>query len=132
MRREAIMCIFYRGQSIYKISLCLVFSLLFLLLPVTGFSESLPKGLTRSGSVIIQGKTSDAIIVSERHFVVTEATTIVTMEGEKIQLSALPIPCKAEITYQLRMDQDPVTLSISIKQLLRGSSKTWPPPRSEG
>jgi hypothetical protein len=132
MRREPIMCIFYRGQSIYKISLCLVFSLLFLLLPVTGFSESLPKGLIRSGSVIIQGKTSDAIIVSERHFVVTEATTIVTMEGEKIQLSALPIPCKAEITYQLRMDQNPVTLKISIKQLLRGSSKTWPPPRSEG
>ena len=126
------MCIFYRGQSIYKISLCLVFSLLFLLLPVTGFSESLPKGLIRSGSVIIQGKTSDAIVVSERHFVVTEATTIVTIEGEKIQLSALPIPCKAEITYQLRMDQDPVTLKISIKQLLRGSSKTWPPPRSEG
>ena len=116
----------------YKISMCLVFSLLFLLLPVSGFSESLPKGLLRSGFVIIQGKTSDAIIVSERHFVVTEATTIVTIEGEKIQLSALPIPCKAEITYQLRMDQDPVTLSISIKQLLRGSSKTWPPPRSEG
>jgi len=132
MRREAIMCIFYRGQSIYRISLCLVFSLLFLLLPVTGFSESLPKGLIRSGSVIIQGKTSDAIVVSERHFVVTEATTIVTIEGEKIQLSALPVPCKAEITYRLRMDQDPVTLKISIKQLLRGSSKTWPPPGSEG
>jgi hypothetical protein len=132
MRREPIMCIYYRGQSIYKISLCLVFSLLFLLLPVTGFSESLPKGLLRSGFVIIQGKTVDAIIVSERHFVVTEATTIVTMEGEKIQLSALPVPCKAEITYLLRMDQDPVTLKISIKQLLRGSSKTWPPPGSEG
>ncbi len=132
MRREPIMCIFYRGQSIYKISLCLVFSLLFLLLPVTGFSESLPKGLIRSGSVTIQGKTSDAIIISERHFVITEATTIVTIEGEKIQLGALPIPCKAEITYQLRMDQDPVTLKISIKQLLRGSSKTWPPPGSEG
>ncbi|UCG66629.1 MAG: hypothetical protein JSW12_06335 [Deltaproteobacteria bacterium] len=123
---------FYRGQSIYRISLCLVFLLIFLFLPVTGFSESPPEGLIRSGSVIIQGKTSDTIIVSERHFVVTEATTIVTMEGEKIQLSALPVPCKAEITYQLRMDQDPVTLKIGIKQLLRGSSKTWPPPGSEG
>lgn len=126
------MCMFYRGQSIYRISLCLVFLLIFLFLPVTGFSESPPEGLIRSGSVIIQGKTSDTIIVSERHFVVTEATTIVTMEGEKIQLSALPVPCKAEITYQLRMDQDPVTLKIGIKQLLRGSSKTWPPPGSEG
>jgi len=132
MRREHNMCIFYKGQSICKISVCLVFLLLFLLLPVTGFSKSPPKGLIRSASVIIQGKTSDAIVVSERHFVVTEATTIVTMEGEKIQLSALPIPCKAEITYQLRMDQDPVTVSISIKQVLRGSSKTWPPPHSEG
>jgi len=81
---------------------------------------------------MIEGKTGDAVLVGERRFLVTEATTILTIEGEKIQLSALPVPCKAEITYQLRMDQDPVTLKISIKQLLRGSSKMWPPPRSEG
>ncbi|MBW2339248.1 MAG: hypothetical protein JRF50_02715 [Deltaproteobacteria bacterium] len=126
------MCIFYKGQSIYRISVCLVFLLLFLLLPVTGFSKSPPKSLVRSGSMIIQGKTSDAIVVSERRFLVTEATTILTVKGRKIQLSALPIPCKAEITYQLRMDQDPVTLKIKIKKLLKGSSKKWPPPRSEG
>ena len=126
------MCIFYRGHSIYKISLCFVFLLIFLLLPVTGISKSPPKGFIRSALVMIEGKTSDAIVVSERHFVVTEATTIVTAKGKKIELSALPIPCKAEITYRLRMDQDPVALKIRITQLLKGSSKGWPPQGLEG
>ena len=126
------MCIFCKGQSIYKISLCLVFLLIFLLLPVTGISKSPPKGFIRSALVMIEGKTGDAVLVGERRFLVTEATTIVTVKGKKIELSALPVPCKAEIKYLLRMDEDPVTLKISIKELLSGSSKTWPPPGLEG
>jgi hypothetical protein len=126
------MCICYKGQSIYKISLCLVFLLIFLLLPATGISKSPPKGFIRSALVMIEGKTGDSVLVGERRFLVTKATTIVTVKGKKIQLSALPIPCKAEIEYLLRMDEDPLTLKIRIKRVLRGARKTWPPPGLEG
>ncbi|NVL92102.1 MAG: hypothetical protein HWN71_03595, partial [Desulfobacterales bacterium] len=79
------------------------------------------------GLVKIDGKTNTAIIVKERHFSVTELTTILDVKGKKIQLDDLPIPCKAKIRYRLRMDQDPEALKVVVKKAFRGSSTAWAP-----
>lgn len=123
----------YRDHCIQAIVLWVVFLVLFLLSrPVIGFAENPPPlDLIRSGSMKIEGKTNTAIIVGERHFIVTESTTILNVNEKKIHLIDLPIPCKATIEYQLRMDQDPLTLKILIKQVLPGSSTLWPPPGPE-
>ena len=117
---------FHRGHCIQLIVLLAVFLMVFLLFnPVIGFAQSPQMGLKRSGSVKIEGKTIDAIIVAERHFIITESTTIMDINGKEIQLNDLPIPCEAKIQYRLRMDQDPVTLKIIIKRVLPGSSTAW-------
>jgi len=133
MRRDTLMHRFFKDNAIYRIALSFMF-LAFIIVanPAVGSPRSAPKSLDRSGNVTISGKTADAVLISERHFLVTESTIILDVRGKKIQLSDLPVPCDAEIEYRLSMDQDPVTLKITIKQLLKGSSKTWPPPRSEG
>jgi hypothetical protein len=119
---------FYRGQCIQPVVLWVALLLFFSLSkPVIGS----PQGLVRSGSVKVEGKTSDSIIAAERHFIVTESTTILDVNGKKIQLTNLPIPCKAEIEYRLRMDQDPVTLKIIVKRVLPGSSTMWSTSASE-
>jgi hypothetical protein len=119
---------FYRSQCIQPVVLWVALLLVFSLSkPIIGS----PQGLVRSGSVKIEGKTSDSIILAERHFIVTESTTILDVNGKKIQLTNLPVPCKAEIQYRLRMDQDPVTLKILIKRVLPGSSTMWSTSTSE-
>jgi hypothetical protein len=119
---------FYRSQCIQPVVLWVALLLVFSLSkPIIGS----PQGLVRSGSVKIEGKTSDSIILAERHFIVTESTTILDVNGKKIQLTNLPVPCKAEIQYRLRMDQDPVTLKIVIKRVLPGSSTMWSTSTSE-
>ena len=126
------MCTLHRGYAMQKALLWFVFLALFSLFrPSPGLSESPGRNLIKSGSVMIEGKTADAVVVGERHFLVTEATTIRDVKGKTIDLSALPIPCKAEISYRLRMDEDPVALSISIKQIPKGASEIWPLSGSE-
>ena len=123
---------FYRAQCIQPVVLWIVFlMLLFLSQPVIGFAQRSPMGIIRSGSMKIEGKTSEAIIAAERHFIVTESTTILDIDGKEIQLSNLPVPCEAEIEYSLRMDQDPVILKIIIKRVLPGSSTAWTSQMSE-
>ncbi len=119
---------FGRSRCLEAMFLCMVSILFFLVsTPVTGFAKSPPKGLIRAGLVKIDGKTSTAIIVKERHFSVTELTTILGVKGKKIQLDDLPIPCKARIRYRLRMDQDPEVLKVVVKKAFRGSSTAWAP-----
>ncbi len=123
---------FNRAQCIQPVVLWVVFlMLLFMSKPVIGFAQRSPMGLIRSGSMKIEGKTSGSIIAAERHFIVTESTTILDVDGKEIQLSDLPIPCEAKIEYRLIMDQDPVILKIIIKRVLPGSSTAWPSPVSE-
>ncbi|MFO8164088.1 MAG: hypothetical protein R6T98_06095 [Desulfatiglandales bacterium] len=119
--------VYYSNSNcIQQMVLWFVFIMLFLLSrPAVGFAETSPMGLVKSASVTIEGKTSNAIIVGERHFIVTESTAILNKEGEKIRLGDIPVPCKANIEYLLRMDRDPETMSITIKQALPGSSPAW-------
>jgi hypothetical protein len=63
----------------------------------------------------IEGKTTDAVISGERHFVVTEATTIIDAYGTRIILDDLSLPAEVEVRYELVMDQDPRALRIVLK-----------------
>ncbi|MBW2108167.1 MAG: hypothetical protein JRI36_05805 [Deltaproteobacteria bacterium] len=72
--------------------------------------------LVRTGTMTIEAKTDDAVISGERHFVVTDSTSIIDANGNPIQLADFPVPAKARIRYRLRMDQDPLCLKIEIKQ----------------
>ena len=68
-----------------------------------------------SGTMIVEGKTAEALISGERHFIVTEFTKITDATGTPIRLSDISVPCQCEIEYELRMDQDPVCLTIQVK-----------------
>ena len=106
---------FFKNQVMQRVALCpVVFLAAFLACsPAIVFATSSSSvGSVRSGSVTIQGKSNDAVIAGERHFIVTESTTILDANGNKIALSELPIPCNGEIEYQLRMDEDPLCLRI--------------------
>jgi len=87
--------------------------------------ENLEKGITRSGTVTIVGKTADSIIVKERHFRLIRSTTLWGVDQKKIRIYNLPIPCEAEIIYLLRMDQDPLLLEARLKNILPGASASW-------
>ena len=87
--------------------------------------DNLEKGITRSGTVTIVGKTRDSIIVKERHFRLIRSTTLWGVDQKKIQIYNLPIPCEAEIRYLLRMDQDPLLLEAQLTNILTGASASW-------
>jgi len=119
------MCTSYKGYAIQRIVLAVVFLLpLLLFKPVLGLSESPPKSSERTRLMTIEGKTSDAILISDHRFIVTESTTILNMRGRTIRFSALPVPCRAQITYRLRVDGDPVVLEIKVEKLLKASRKS--------
>lgn len=72
--------------------------------------------LVRTGTMIIEAKTENAVISGERHFIVTDATSIIDTNGSPIRLADLPVPAKVWMRYTLRMDEDPVCLRIELKQ----------------
>ncbi|UCF73949.1 MAG: hypothetical protein JSW35_05790, partial [Deltaproteobacteria bacterium] len=119
---------FLRGHCLRGIFLCFVPLLLLLVSnPGIGFAKSPSKDFIRSRLVRIDGKTNSALILKERHFTVTESTTMVAVNGKKIQLSDLPVPCEAEVTYRLSMDQDPEALKVMVKKVFPHSSTIWSP-----
>ena len=124
---------FFKGQITCRI----VFGFVLAMFVVTAhpgavFSKSQPQSLDRSAKLTISGKTADVIIIGERHFAVTETTVIIDMKGKKIRLSDLAVPCDAQIEYRLIMDQDPLTLKITVKKLLEGATTRLPDSGSEG
>jgi hypothetical protein len=121
---------YLRGHMSRPIVLWVVFLLLLFFLiskPAIGFSETLPKGFLRTAVVEVLGKTHHAIIVGERYFVLTEKTIFLDLNGENIALDTLPVPCKADIKYLLRMDEDPLLLELLIKELYPESLTVFAP-----
>jgi len=111
---------YLRGHMSRPIVLWVVFLLLLFFLiskPAIGFSEALPKGFLRTAVVEINAKTHHSVIVGERNFQLTEKTAFLDLNGQKIDLDGLPVPCKADIKYLLRMDEDPLLLQLVIKEL---------------
>lgn len=121
---------YLRGHMSRPIVLWVVFLLLLFFLiskPAIGFSETLPNGFLRTAVVEIQGKTHHSILVGERHFLLTKKTTLLDLDGQNIALDALPVPCKADIKYLLRMDEDPLLLQVVIKELYPESDTVFVP-----
>lgn len=106
--------------------LSVIFLIVFILSGHTMASgEDLEKGILRSGTFTIVGKTRDAIIIGERHFRLTGSTTFWGVDRKKIQIYNLPIPCEAEIRYLLRMDQAPLLLEARLTDIPPGASASW-------
>jgi hypothetical protein len=121
---------YLRGHMSRPIVLWVVFLLLLFFLiskPAIGSSETLPKGFLRTAVVQIHGKTQHSILVGERHFLLTKKTTFLDLNGKNIALDALPVPCKADIKYLLRMDKDPLLLQLVIKELYPESLTVFTP-----
>ena len=121
---------YLRGHMSRPIVLWVVFLLLLFFLiskPAIGFSETLPKGFLRTAVVEVKGKTHHAIIVGERHFQVKNKTTFLDLNGQNIALDTLPVPCKADIKYLLRMDENPLLLELAIKELYPDSLTVFAP-----
>jgi len=111
---------FFKGEVIYRIAFWFTLAVFIVTVhPGTGLPKSASKSLDRSAALTISGKTDDGVFVSERHFAVTESTTIINVKGKKIRLSDLAVPCNADIDYRLRMDEHPLALKITVKKLLQ-------------
>jgi hypothetical protein len=119
---------FIKDQYTRRIFLWLALLILLLVLlfnPAVGFGDAAQKGLVRTGIVEIRGKTSNSIIVGERHFLVSQSTTIHDINGKAIPLIDLRVPCVAELTYRLIMDKNPVSLQVRVKELFLHSTMDY-------
>jgi hypothetical protein len=115
---------FFNGQVTYRMVLCFIVAVFIVTAhPGTGSPKSASKSLDRSATLTISGKTADTVLIAERHFAVTESTTIINIKGKKIRLSDLSVPCSAQIEYRLRMDEDPLALKITVKKVLQGTTQ---------
>jgi hypothetical protein len=112
----------------------LLLGLLYLLFsPLRVNSEGPPDNFMTNTSVMrIDGKTSDSVIVSERHFMVRPSTIILGPHGREVPFVLLRLPCEAEITYRLRMDENPECLKIKFKRRLRDPGRPLRPSTPEG
>ena len=106
-----------KGVFVRPVVLCQVILVVFLVATsILMFSQSPAfAGRLKSATMTIELKTDDAIVSRERQFVVDESTVILDASGRGIELSDLPVPCQAEVEYELRMDQDPLCLKIAVK-----------------
>jgi hypothetical protein len=89
--------------------------MIMLFTPAVARSQSAANPIVRSGTLIVEAKTAEALISGERPFIVTEKTRITDSTGMRVELSDIEIPCQCEIEYELRMDQDPVCLTVQVK-----------------
>lgn len=122
------MQIFFRDQHTRRIFLWLALLILLLLLlfnPAVGFGDTAQEGMVRTGIVKIRGKTSNTIVVGERHFLVSQSTMIRDINGKEIPLIDLRVPCEAELKYRLIVDKDPVSLQVTVKRLFPHSSMDY-------
>ena len=119
---------FFRDQYTRRVFLWLALLVLLLVLlfnPAVGFGETAQEGLVRTGIVEIHGKTSNTIIVGERHFLVSQSTTIRDINGKEIPLIDLRVPCEAELQYRLIVDKDPESLQVTVKRLFPHSTMDY-------
>jgi hypothetical protein len=119
---------FFKDQ--YTRRICLWLSLLILLLvllfsPGVSLGEAISKGVVRSAILEIRGKTSNTIVVGERHFLVDQSTTIRDINGKEIPLIDLRVPCEAKVKYRLSMGEKPVTLQVMVKRFFPHSSMDY-------
>lgn len=110
---------------VFRVSGLILLTGLFLVQPGGSLAGDSEKGLVRSAIMNIMGKAYDAVVISERNFMVSESTVILDQDGQEIGLKDLPVPCTADIRYELIMDKSPLCLSIHVIKLHKGARRDW-------
>lgn len=111
------------------VGLLLFVSLAVVLVAQSAFAQ---QGITPTDVLMLNGKTDQSVISAEKHYAVFTDTLIRNEEGETISLARLLIPCKAEVTYELRQDEQPRVLQIRVKETFIRSSPNWSAEEEEG
>ena len=75
-----------------------------------------------SKTVTIESKGDSRIVFAEQHYKIGKSTTILDVDGKRISLCDLMVPCEAVVEYQLIENQEPVCLKIETKRVLEGAS----------
>ena len=88
----------------------------------TCFVENSEGQTVVSGTVTIKSKGDGRVVIDGQRYVVKESTTIIDVNGKKISLCDLPVPCEAVVECRKGESQDPVCLKIETKRLLKGAS----------
>ena len=84
-----------------------------------------------SAFMVIQSKTVHEIVASKKSFAVTKETEILDVNGSLIKLQMLPVPCKAQVDYELRVYGDPIVLRIKLIEVFAGATLNWTRPSTE-
>ena len=84
-----------------------------------------------SAFVVIEGKTAHEIVASKQRFTVTRETEILGLNDNPIKLQMLPVPCKAQVDYELRAYGDPIVLRIKLIEVFAGATLNWTKPSPE-
>jgi hypothetical protein len=78
-----------------------------------------------SAFMVIQSKTVHEIVASKQRFAVTRETEIQDVNGNPIKIQMLPVPCKAQIDYELPSYGHPIALRIKVKEIFAGATLNW-------
>ncbi|MFH1672673.1 MAG: hypothetical protein ABIF87_04535 [Pseudomonadota bacterium] len=102
---------------------------IFAVAPMPANAESSNKGTSDSLvgeiEVTIHSKGSDYIVSPEGRFVLDDISVLTNMSNETISIEKLPVPCVAEIKYQLQTGEDPLLLNLKIKKNLPDARTDW-------
>ena len=74
-----------------------------------------------SKTVTIKSKGDGGIIIDGQHYKTDKSATILDVDGNKITLCDMPVPCEAVVEYQLIENQAPVCLRIETKKVLEAT-----------
>ena len=83
---------------------------------------------TKHITLKIIAKQPEMIRTKYRNFLVTEATEIVDSKGNQLDLSALPVPCRATIFYEPKRLNNTYAWRIIYKGKFTGASTAWSAP----
>ena len=101
---------------------CLACLLLLFTAEAVMAADTADTGVVRDKLLIINGKTDHAVEVGERRFEVTGETRIINLQGKRIPLIDLAVPCEATVQYRLIMDKSPVVLRLQVEKQLPGAT----------
>ncbi|MBW2016742.1 MAG: hypothetical protein JRH13_05740 [Deltaproteobacteria bacterium] len=83
-----------------------------------------------TATVRIDSKTTDNLLTDRGIFRVDEMTVFYDEDGKKMSFSLLPVPCKAEISYESGLG-DPEARSVKLIKALPGAVTYFQPPTPE-
>jgi len=66
----------------------------------------------------VRWKGPGKILTRNMEFKVTRATQILDLEGRKISLKRLPVPCAARIRFRKTTEGSPTALEIQVREIL--------------